>query len=311
MIPRHERERDHRRGAGQAVRRRHGPRRRRPRGRRGHRVRPARAERRRQDHRGAGAGHAARTPTPGGPRCWATTWCSDADAVRRRIGLAGQYAAVDANLTGRENLQMVGVLEPAAAAGDRPARRRAARALRPAARRRPPRCAPTRAACAAASTSPRRWCPSRRCCSWTSPPPGSTSRSRNELWDMIRELVDDGTTVLLTTQYLEEADQLADRIAVVDGGKVIANDTPGQPEGAAGRHGGRAGVRRRGRRRARARTRWHGRSRAELEREGDARCASPRTRARTCWSRCCAGSTPAASSRPRWRCASRAWTTSS
>jgi ABC-type multidrug transport system ATPase subunit len=50
--------------------------------------------------------------------------------------------------------------------------------------------------------------------------------SRNELWDMIRELVADGTTVLLTTQYLEEADRLAERIAVVDGGRIIANDTP-------------------------------------------------------------------------------------
>src|SRR5438309_10620604 len=50
--------------------------------------------------------------------------------------------------------------------------------------------------------------------------------SRNELWDMIRELVSEGTTVLLTTQYLEEADRLAASIAVVDGGKVIANDTP-------------------------------------------------------------------------------------
>ncbi|HXP14922.1 MAG TPA: ATP-binding cassette domain-containing protein, partial [Actinomycetes bacterium] len=50
--------------------------------------------------------------------------------------------------------------------------------------------------------------------------------SRNELWEMIRELVADGATVLLTTQYLEEADRLADRIAVVDEGRVIANDTP-------------------------------------------------------------------------------------
>jgi len=50
--------------------------------------------------------------------------------------------------------------------------------------------------------------------------------SRNELWEMIRELVNEGTTVLLTTQYLEEADRLAGRIAVVDEGRVIANDTP-------------------------------------------------------------------------------------
>ena len=58
------------------------------------------------------------------------------------------------------------------------------------------------------------------------PTTGLDITSRNELWEMIRELVGDGTTVLLTTQYLEEADILAGRIAVVDGGRVIANDTP-------------------------------------------------------------------------------------
>jgi ABC-type multidrug transport system ATPase subunit len=58
------------------------------------------------------------------------------------------------------------------------------------------------------------------------PTTGLDLPSRNELWAMIRELVADGTTVLLTTQYLEEADLLAQRIAVVDGGRVIANDTP-------------------------------------------------------------------------------------
>jgi len=58
------------------------------------------------------------------------------------------------------------------------------------------------------------------------PTTGLDLPSRNALWEMIRELVADGTTVLLTTQYLEEADRLAERIAVVDGGKVIANDTP-------------------------------------------------------------------------------------
>ena len=58
------------------------------------------------------------------------------------------------------------------------------------------------------------------------PTTGLDLTSRNELWEMIRELVAEGTTVLLTTQYLEEADQLAGRIAVIDGGHVIANDTP-------------------------------------------------------------------------------------
>jgi ABC-2 type transport system ATP-binding protein len=57
------------------------------------------------------------------------------------------------------------------------------------------------------------------------PTTGLDPRSRLELWDVIRELVKDGTTLLLTTQYLEEADRLADRIAVIDGGKVIAEGT--------------------------------------------------------------------------------------
>ena len=58
------------------------------------------------------------------------------------------------------------------------------------------------------------------------PTTGLDITSRNELWELIRELVSDGTTVLLTTQYLEEADRLSNRVAVVDGGHVIANDTP-------------------------------------------------------------------------------------
>src|SRR5207245_2462864 len=58
------------------------------------------------------------------------------------------------------------------------------------------------------------------------PTTGLDPEGRNELWAVIRELVSDGTTVLLTTQYLEEADRLADRIVVIDGGKVIADDTP-------------------------------------------------------------------------------------
>src|SRR5207237_394361 len=59
------------------------------------------------------------------------------------------------------------------------------------------------------------------------PTTGLDPEGRNELWEVMRELVSDGTTVLLTTQYLEEADRLADRIVVVDGGRVIADDTPG------------------------------------------------------------------------------------
>jgi len=149
----------------------------------------------------------------------------DADRVRRRIGMAGQFAAVDPNLTGRENLEMVGVLSqlPRAAivaragellerfqlseAGDRPVRTYSGGM-----RRR------LDIGASLVATPPVLFL--------DEPTTGLDLTSRNELWDMIRELVADGTTVLLTTQYLEEADQLASRIAVVDGGKVIANDTP-------------------------------------------------------------------------------------
>jgi len=149
----------------------------------------------------------------------------DPDAVRRRIGMAGQFAAVDPNLTGRENLEMVGVLSqlpravipPRASellgrfgltdAGDRPVRTYSGGMRR-------------RLDIAAALV------PMPPVLFLDEPTTGLDLSSRNELWEMIRELVAEGTTVLLTTQYLEEADKLAGRIAVVDGGKVIANDTP-------------------------------------------------------------------------------------
>ena len=147
------------------------------------------------------------------------------EAVRRRIGLAGQYAAVDANLTGRENLEMVGVLAQMPRPGIKP---RAEELL-----------GRFQLADAADRTLKTYSGGMRRrldiAASLMNKPPvlfldepttGLDITSRNELWEMIRELVSDGTTVLLTTQYLEEADILAKRIAVVDGGRVIANDTP-------------------------------------------------------------------------------------
>ena len=148
-----------------------------------------------------------------------------ADAVRRRIGLAGQYAAVDANLTGHENLRMIGILAQLPKADIMPRADELLRRFR---------------LDEAADRSLRTYSGGMRrrldiAASLMQRPPvlfldepttGLDLNSRNELWEMIRELVQDGTTVLLTTQYLEEADRLASRIAVVDDGKVIANDTP-------------------------------------------------------------------------------------
>jgi ABC-2 type transport system ATP-binding protein len=146
-------------------------------------------------------------------------------AVRRRIGLAGQYAAIDPNLTGRENLRMVGLLAQLPRPEVLPradellerfelaeAAHRPARTYSGGMRRR------LDVAASLVGRPPVLFL--------DEPTTGLDLTSRNELWDMIRELVNDGTTVLLTTQYLEEADRLASRIAVVDGGKVIANDTP-------------------------------------------------------------------------------------
>jgi ABC-2 type transport system ATP-binding protein len=148
-----------------------------------------------------------------------------ADEVRYRIGLAGQYAAVDPNLTGRENLRLTGRLAqlPAAdaqaradellgrfgltEAADRPARTYSGGMRR-------------RLDVAAALVQ------RPQVVFLDEPTTGLDIYSRNALWEMIRELVAEGTTVLLTTQYLEEADRLAHRVAVVDGGKVIADDTP-------------------------------------------------------------------------------------
>jgi ABC-2 type transport system ATP-binding protein len=150
---------------------------------------------------------------------------SDADEVRYRIGLAGQNAAIDPNLTGRENLRLIGrlaqlprgAIRPRAGellerfglsdAGDRPARTYSGGMRR-------------RLDVAAALVQ------RPQVLFLDEPTTGLDLRSRGDLWDMIRELVADGTTVLLTTQYLEEADRLADDIAVVDEGRVIARGTP-------------------------------------------------------------------------------------
>ena len=147
------------------------------------------------------------------------------DAVRRRIGLAGQFAAVDENLTGRENLRFVGKLAQLAGPAIMPradellerfelteAAGRTVKTYSGGMRRR------LDVAASLMRRPPVLFL--------DEPTTGLDPHSRNELWAMIRELVAEGTTVLLTTQYLEEADKLASRVAVVDHGHVIANDTP-------------------------------------------------------------------------------------
>jgi ABC-2 type transport system ATP-binding protein len=148
----------------------------------------------------------------------------DANKLRARIGLSGQYAAVDENLTGFENLYMFGQLYhlPGSVA-----RRRAHELLE--------RFSLTDAASRTIKTYSGGM--RRRldlAASLIMKPPvlfldepttGLDPRGRLSMWDMISQLVHDGTTVLLTTQYLEEADQLAQQIAVIDRGKVIAKGT--------------------------------------------------------------------------------------
>lgn len=152
---------------------------------------------------------------------------ADPRAVRRRIGVTGQNATLDENLTGRENLEMVAQLGGAARAT---ARSRAVEMLE---RFELPDAADRvvkgysggmkRRLDLAASLVGR---PS--VLFLDEPTTGLDPSSRSGMWDIIRELVADGTTVLLTTQYLEEADLLADRIVVIDHGTVIAEGTSAQ-----------------------------------------------------------------------------------
>src|ERR1700678_4473553 len=145
--------------------------------------------------------------------------------VRRHIGLTGQYAALDEYLTGRANLVMIGQLSKLTASA---ARRRADEMLE--------RFSLTEAATRAVKTYPggmrRRLDLAASCIGYPSvlfldePTTGLDPNARAMTWDIVRGLAADGTTLLLTTQYLEEADQLASRIAVIDHGQVIAEGTP-------------------------------------------------------------------------------------
>jgi daunorubicin resistance ABC transporter ATP-binding subunit len=151
----------------------------------------------------------------------------EAGTVRRLIGLAGQYATVDENLTGKENIKMVGRLThlskaTSAARADEllaqfdltDAANRTLKTYSGGMRRR------LDLAAALVGRPPVLFL--------DEPTTGLDPQSRQDLWTVIEDLVRRGTTVLLTTQYLEEADRLADRVVVIDHGKVIAEGTPSE-----------------------------------------------------------------------------------
>ncbi|GGL90853.1 daunorubicin resistance protein DrrA family ABC transporter ATP-binding protein [Streptomyces fumigatiscleroticus] len=172
-------------------------------------------------------------PDGGEARVFGLDVLHEADEVRGRVSLTGQYASVDEDLTGTENLVLLGRL---LGHGKRGARERAARLL-----------AAFGLTDAAAKQVKQYSGGMRRRIDIAAsilntpdllfldePTAGLDPRSRNQVWDIVRAVVAQGTTVLLTTQYLDEADQLAARIAVIDKGRVIAEGTKGELKASVG-----------------------------------------------------------------------------
>ena len=173
-------------------------------------------------------------PTSGTGRVAGHDILKEPDAVRRSMGLTGQAATVDELLTGRENLRLIGrlyglpkQLRPRQATDEllerfalTEAADRIAKTYSGGMRRR------LDLAVSLIAAPPVLFL--------DEPTTGLDPRSRTELWEVLRGLVRDGTTLLLTTQYLEEADHLADDIIVIDKGKVIAAGTPTQLKDQAG-----------------------------------------------------------------------------
>jgi ABC-2 type transport system ATP-binding protein len=172
-------------------------------------------------------------PDGGEARVFGHDVLREADAVRQRVSLTGQYASVDEDLTGTENLVLLGRL-----LGHR----------KPAARERSGQLLAAFGLSDAADRQVKNYSGGMRrrldiaasiirtpdVLFLDEPTTGLDPRSRNQVWDIVRIIVAQGTTVLLTTQYLDEADQLASRIAVIDHGKVIAEGTPGELKASVG-----------------------------------------------------------------------------
>ena len=172
-------------------------------------------------------------PDGGQARVFGHDVVREADAVRSRVSLTGQYASVDEDLTGTENLvllaRLLGHRKPAAR--DRAAALLDAFGLTEAAGRQVKKYSGgmrRRIDIAASILNPP------DLLFLDEPTTGLDPRSRNQVWDIIRLVVANGTTVLLTTQYLDEADRLAGRIAVIDRGRVIAEGTPGELKSSVG-----------------------------------------------------------------------------
>jgi ABC-2 type transport system ATP-binding protein len=173
-------------------------------------------------------------PTSGTGRVAGHDILTEPDAVRRAMGLTGQAATVDELLTARENLWLIGRLAGLPKRSVKPigddllerfslteAADRIVKTYSGGMRRR------LDLAVSLIAAPPVLFL--------DEPTTGLDPRSRNDLWDVLRGLVADGTTLLLTTQYLEEADQLCDDIVVIDKGRVIAAGTPTQLKDQAGR----------------------------------------------------------------------------
>ncbi len=172
-------------------------------------------------------------PDSGTARVFGHDIVREADAVRGRVSLTGQFASVDEDLTGKENLILIARL---LGYSRKEARVRAGELL------------DAFGLTGAADRQVKNYSGGMRrrldiaasivvtpdLVFLDEPTTGLDPRSRNQVWDIVRTLAASGTTVLLTTQYLDEADQLADRIAVIDNGRVIAEGTPGELKASVG-----------------------------------------------------------------------------